>query len=58
MVEAIISYVARWLPIAGHIFWGDNPNVTGTVQPLCVIAERPIWGPAGPIGAPGGFTRA
>jgi hypothetical protein len=57
MVEAIISYIAMLLLIAGHIFWGDNRNLTGTVQQLPVIAERPLSRSAGPIGAPRGFTR-
>ena len=58
MMEAIISYMALLRLIAGHIFRGDNQNLTGTVQPRFVIAERPISGPAGPIAAPRGSTRA
>jgi hypothetical protein len=45
MVEAIISYIAMLLLIAGHIFWTEKQNLTGTVQPLSVIAERPLSGP-------------
>lgn len=58
MVEAIISYLALLLVIAGHVFWADNQNLTGTLEQLSVIAERPTSDRAGPAFAPREFTIA